>query len=67
MTETDMATKKKAVRSTAKLATLDDFLGEPLRFSFTLEFAGGANASALVAGAPRHDVRPVGNVPDISL
>jgi antitoxin HicB len=28
MMETNMATKKKAIRSTAKLATLDDFLGE---------------------------------------
>jgi hypothetical protein len=28
MMETNMATKKKVIRSTAKLTTLDDFLGE---------------------------------------
>src|SRR3982074_247712 len=28
MMETDMATKKKLIRSTAKLTTLDDFLGK---------------------------------------
>jgi ribosome-binding protein aMBF1 (putative translation factor) len=28
MMETDMATKKKVIRSTAKLTTLDDFLGK---------------------------------------